>query len=94
MTRSGCTNLASATSGFWKVFGIVMFTCFGFVSEGLACHTRKSDADITHQLCGTGCGKPTEPDNYLLQNLFWINYDYGFGQCHLAIGVSYKQIHD
>lgn len=49
MPRSGDTNLASAIPGFWKVFGIVMFTCLGLVSEGLACHTpRVTPTSLTY----------------------------------------------
>lgn len=40
-TASGHTDHASVTPGGWKVFGIIMFTCFGLVSESLACHTPK-----------------------------------------------------
>lgn len=40
-TRSGWANFASPTQGSLKVFGIIIFTCLGLVSEGLACHTPK-----------------------------------------------------
>lgn len=45
--RSQRSNLASATPGFWQVLAVTIFMCFGFVSEGLACHDAATATTTT-----------------------------------------------